>query len=869
MNGNRSARRWRVTGWAALCGALAMLATSACTPLLVAERSGGHQQETPSIVDTATGSYRTGLTKAGLVKLEALGDMHLFVSQLGGSDRNAFDVRVELLNDGAPVASGLSRCLGNLPRSSQAARELVVPWDAFARPTLHVGGVLALRVSARIGTNPDGTQCTTNGRHAAGGSSGLRVSFDAPHQPSRFAATITPDPSVDLYLHGSSCNKRGSQPLRLSESVPSQRRASCMSSGPLHYGGGNAWAEVGMWRLPPQCDCANKFIPAVRNNPPAPKPEPVTVDELPLPPTALATNTGACTTAVNPRGTGCMDAGPEAIQSGSFFPDGRSVSVQVTFTGAPATGPSSIYAGLQLIAVKTDGTTFPNGDPWRCITCGVPDANRQNTNAELDYPQPFRDGKRVLWGSNIVECSAPLLGSACTPAQTHIYPLYWRNRTEPDAATGNLRELRLHPDQVHIGFNHIVLSPVLNQFGYLGRLQFDPAPPDGTPRVPRYDIVNVFTLFNERPQQQPWQLDPAHPGEVRFSPLEPTVGELRSFSRDGKEVTYIGNPAESDNIDVFATDLTTGKTRRLTANPEYTDPIDLSPDNNWTVAMDTRGSGRQLFMAAMEGIPPINDMLTVAAVSSVRNNHQRRFFQPILIDRYGDRGAYQGQQLNAGDDAPGSISDPNWNGRADPRWSPDGTSVAYWQSLVTAPACGGVNSLPCPPSTEPGERRTRLMIARLTSRTPTPAPVVAPISDVVPWGTQFDASAPGLVRPHLPTGTYTLRGKVFGHVVFTVTENATRTAVASVSATYTNFSDDGVHVINGTESASGSQGFTLQVIDWHSNLRLTGCQTGAKVTSEPGGFHLEIDLSEPVFQATGTLTTTIDGQVYRQPANGT
>src|SRR4029079_12736770 len=145
----------------------------------------------------------------------------------------------------------------------------------------------------------------------------------------------------------------------------------------------------------------------------------------------------------------------------------------------------------------------------------------------------------------------------------------------------------------------------------------------------------------------------------------------------------IGNPAESDNIDVFATDLTTGTTRRVTRNPEYTDPVDASPDGKWLVAMDTRGSGRQLFMAGMQNIPPLTDMVSVAFVSSVRNNHQRRFFQPILIDRAADRGSYQGQQLNAGDTKPGGVGDPNWNGMADPRWSPDGTAVVYWQALVT------------------------------------------------------------------------------------------------------------------------------------------------------------------------------------------
>ena len=78
----------------------------------------------------------------------------------------------------------------------------------------------------------------------------------------------------------------------------------------------------------------------------------------------------------------------------------------------------------------------------------------------------------------------------------------------------------------------------------------------------------------------------------------------------------------------------------------------------------------------MRGLPPLTDLVTVSAVSSVRNNGDRRFFQPFLLDRYGDRGNYYGQQINAGNGKPESPSDPNWNAMADPRWSPDGASVS-------------------------------------------------------------------------------------------------------------------------------------------------------------------------------------------------
>ena len=129
--------------------------------------------------------------------------------------------------------------------------------------------------------------------------------------------------------------------------------------------------------------------------------------------------------------------------------------------------------------------------------------------------------------------------------------------------------------------------------------------------------------------------------------------------------------------------------RRLTAT-EYTDPVKASPDDQWLVDLDVHESGRSMFVAGMDGLPPINDLVTVATVSESRNNRNRRFFQPMLIDRWGQRGDYIGQQINAGGDTTdGGISDPNWNARADPAWSPDGTKIVYWQALVTARRAAG------------------------------------------------------------------------------------------------------------------------------------------------------------------------------------
>jgi hypothetical protein len=261
----------------------------------------------------------------------------------------------------------------------------------------------------------------------------------------------------------------------------------------------------------------------------------------------------------------------------------------------------------------------------------------------------------------------------------------------------------------------------------------------------------------------------------------------------------------------------------------------------------------------MRGIPPLNDLITTGPVSSVRNAGDRRFFQPFLIDKFGDRGTYDGQQLNPTDTGPGGLGDPNWNASADPRWSPDGTTITYAQ--IAAPGAT---------STEPGDRHSRLIIARLTDRTPYAYTPPAPLPDQIGWGTPYQAGDPEPTRPLAPAGTWTLPGQTSGSARVVITHDDAKAIVAKVEVTYTNNTHDGTHIIDGTESVEtlpDSTQTTTKTI-WHSNLTLTGAHHGTKVTSEPGGFTLTIDLLTNHFDAIGTLTTTIDGTAYHQPTNG-
>ncbi|KAK6227537.1 saponin hydrolase precursor [Colletotrichum tabaci] len=606
--------------------------------------------------------------------------------------------------------------------------------------------------------------------------------------------------------------------------------------------------------------------------PPPPPPEPITVTELPLPPVTVDENVGGCTLEINPRGTGCIGVSP-TLQNGDFLPDDLHVIASVNFTGAPAApDPASIYSGPQLVIVKADGTAFPNGDPWKCVTCGVPEENQLGRTGQLDYPQAFGDGRRVLAGPHIIECSSDLASETCTPDRVRIYPIRWNTAADGSGPGGPIRELRIHPGNEHLGFSSFTFdSGKVGQFSYIGRLVFNPTPTTGEPLVPRYDLENVNILL-EPNGKAPIDVDEADGTQLRINYDAITVGELRGFSGSGNEVTYIGYPAESSNMDVFAIHLTTGDIRRLTAHPEYVDPVDISPDDQWTVAMDTRGTGRQMFMAGLRGIPPLTDLLTASAVSSARNNGKRRFFQPWLIDAHGDRGSYIGQKINAeGSGVPGSgaVNDPEWNGRADPKWSNDGTRIVYYQALTTSPDCGGENPLPCYPSTAPGGRTERMMLAHLTSRKPVSRARVEPLEDTIPWATPYvpGSQVPG--RPFSTFGDFTLRGKVGGWANVTITPGVEDGRPRTVAVRYHDFSDDGVNVLAGTEMVTVTNPTpTLESVDWFSDLVQTGPNNGTKRTSADG-FHLDIDIIRNIFRASGTLVTTVNGQKWVQPANCT
>src|ERR1700712_2533600 len=118
------------------------------------------------------------------------------------------------------------------------------------------------------------------------------------------------------------------------------------------------------------------------------------------------------------------------------------------------------------------------------------------------------------------------------------------------------RKMRISPDGQHVLFTRIVV-------GQTGGLQ-------GLP------IVGALTRVGDH-------------YEVTNSKVVYATGEGKQWTPDGKGVVILGGQFDAGNVDDIEVDLATGKVTMVTANLDYDEDLDMSPNLQWIAVGSTRG----------------------------------------------------------------------------------------------------------------------------------------------------------------------------------------------------------------------------------------------------------------------------------------
>jgi hypothetical protein len=455
------------------------------------------------------------------------------------------------------------------------------------------------------------------------------------------------------------------------------------------------------------------------------------------------------------------------------------------------------------------------GSAAQCVTCGFKD--RPQTRDGFLYA--FSDNKRLLLtkglgtpgggdsGPNadgwVLECEPTIRDCAShrflpidMSADRGKYPILQR------------RTWHLAPDSVHLGWMDVRADGTVMVVARLER------------REDRYVAAD------------PRAVNPAGPTGVDDQNADhwenlSQLYELKSFTPDGKAILAVGLPA--NNVDVLRIDLMTGRTQRLTANPDWDEDSSLSPDEGSFVVNSWRPRHRLDAFAWIPQIRGFTGLMVGAAVAPYYVSTWTGFqcnLSPWLLPATGDDGGkILGQPLDTYAD---ELTASN-NIAGQQVWSPDSTTILLQEATRLPP--------PADPSPD------RIAMARLM-RAPA-SPVTISNSAVGAW-----APPAALYQgPNSADRTVTVRGNVGGMATLSYSGFLGRDANTSV--TFDHFTDDGVTYVDGAMKGQSSGHV------WHlaANVVVSGQHTG----------RLNMDLTfdngaQPLPTRMGTITAIYDGR---------
>ena len=431
----------------------------------------------------------------------------------------------------------------------------------------------------------------------------------------------------------------------------------------------------------------------------------------------------------------------------------------------------------------------PDGSDFACLTCGI-----ASGEPPLMKPIAFDDGSRVMVrvGNQTPFTNGEHAVLECTPsvARCDAAELVPVDVPVDDLVVQPQREFRVAPGGERVGFTQMR--------------------PNG-----RGDPVYVSVVAGLQRDEDRYQL------------VDPRVishrGELKQFSPDGT-VAYVSSfveGPEAGNGDVIAVDLATGDEARVTWYPDYDEPVESSADGRWF----TVGSARTAEI--FEPIAQVRRPNVIGAAISplalyLFNTYRDELLEPWLITLDGEAAGELGLLLN-----PGSVAE-GWEGRMIPNWNPDGRRIVFWEAANDS----------TPGSADAGSRVVISTLDGIGDPAPAPSPQLPDLS----WAPPLIGYAPpaSAVPPSRD-------GDVSGTMEVTVTD----TGDLTITVAYTDFSDDGTWVLDGTETIFNSGGPTGQ-LTYSADLTLSG---------EHSGFLRAIDVDGTALDGfTGRIESEVDGR---------
>ncbi|AUD00819.1 TolB family protein [Spirosoma pollinicola] len=488
----------------------------------------------------------------------------------------------------------------------------------------------------------------------------------------------------------------------------------------------------------------------------------------------------------------------------NYLPDGKHIIAEVHFAGKKKG---------DIAVMNEDGSDF------KCLTCEL----KEEIGGEMPVPLP--DGKRVYTPDGILECSPSIVNCQ----QARILPLVYP--AIPQATMVMHIATNMSPDGIHVA------SGIITTKGYIVLVSELTRVSDG--KGDHYELHNGKVVAGGS-------------DGFDFSAFRPKIdgaGEVKSFADGGKSLIDLAL-FEGNNYDLAKIDLTNGKVTRLTKHFSYDEGTYPSPDGNWVIFQTHRHTTR---MDAFGLIPrPLIAGLPQAAGVAMQRNAEHegnpkatRFYGLTMVDKYGDRArlpeeGYTGINLMTDKD-----DFTLYHHLGNFAWHPSSTHGIFWEQKD-------------PKTVKEGESTGRLRMLRFTSRKPTKP--LTPVVPVINW-------APDLKDFKWITPTYPeqgiLKGKVAGYAEISTVKPAQGSSDEPRRVIrYVDFTDDGVYILNGTESSTVGTGGYTKPVSWDADINVSGKQTGflkaqnvrfsvtstssGTIQAELGKHNVEVDLSRGI-----------------------